>query len=34
MTMLGKKEENTVQPITASTKEEIPQEEKGDDLPF
>lgn len=34
MTMLGKREDNTTQPSGTPSEEEIPQEEKGDDLPF
>ncbi len=34
MTMLGKREDNTTQSSGTSNEEEIPQEEKGDDLPF
>ena len=34
LTMLGKKEDNTTQSTVTPTKEEILQEEKGDDLPF
>ena len=34
MTMLGKREDNTTQSSGAPSEEEIPQEEKGDDLPF
>ena len=34
ITMLGKKEDNTTQSTVTPTKEEILQEEKGDDLPF
>ncbi len=34
MTMLGKREDNTTQSSGTPNKEEIPQEEKGDDLPF
>ena len=34
MTMLGKREGNTAQSSGTPNKEEIPQEEKGDDLPF
>ena len=34
MTMLGKREYNTTQSSGDPSEEEIPQEEKGDDLPF
>ncbi len=34
MTMLGKREDNTTQSSGTPIEEEIPQEEKGDDLPF
>ena len=34
MTMLGKKEDHTAQPVENKSEEEIPQKEKGDDLPF
>ena len=34
ITMLGKKEDNTTQSTVTPPKEEILQEEKGDDLPF
>ena len=34
MTMLGKKDDNASQATTSSSEESIPQEEKGDDLPF
>lgn len=34
MTMLGKREDYTTQPSGTPSEEEIPQEEKGDDLPF
>lgn len=34
MTMLGKKEDNTSQATASSSEESVPQEEKGDDLPF
>ena len=34
MTMLGKRDDNTTQSSGTPTEEEIPQGEKGDDLPF
>ena len=34
MTMLGKKDDNSTQSTPSSSEENVPQEEKGDDLPF
>ena len=34
MTMLGKKDDNSAQSTPSSSEESVPQEEKGDDLPF
>ena len=34
MTMLGKKDDNASQTTASSSEENVPQEEKGDDLPF
>ena len=34
MTMLGKKDDNSSQSTASSSEESVPQEEKGDDLPF